>query len=132
MEKRYSLNDEDFCHEDRCDVMTELLDIGKLCIGHVYYEVDIEPCDVGQFLYAEDVLEQADQRLYEEIGEVADSEYQSVSAEGKDELSILLLEWEKKWVLRGRLTSYWKAVGKSRECVVTFDDVTTHSDNTST
>jgi len=103
----YSLNDEEFIFDDFGDMIDNMIDPK---VGDVYYEADCKSVSVEDYLDVDQILESADERLYDDVGEIADPDYFAVGAEARAELKNLLDEWARKHVsLR-----YWKIVGKSR------------------
>lgn len=119
----YSIDDEDFCFTERGDALDALNCVGRLVEGEVYYEGDSAPIDPSEFIRAERILEEAEERLYDEIGDGADDFY-SVTKEATEELDALLGAWMAKH-LTGRRA--WRIVGKSRELRVTAADVAEHA-----
>lgn len=123
MEKAYSINDEEFNFDDPWDAMDELNRAGNLVEGAVYYEIDTKRVDPLEFLRAERILEEAEERLYDAIGEAAEDFY-SVTTGAAAELDALLGEWAKKHLSDRHA---WRCVGKSRELKVTAEDVASHA-----
>lgn len=122
-DKAYSINDEDFLFADAWDALDALAQEGLLCEGQVYYEVDTAPIDPCEFLRAERILEEAEERLGDEIGDAADHAY-SVDSEAVAELDAALRAWTEKHLSDVRL---WRCIGESRELKVTADDVAEHA-----
>jgi hypothetical protein len=118
-DKAYSINDEDFIFTDAWDALDALAQEGLLCEGQVYYEVDTAPIDPCELLRAERILEEAEERLYDEIGEAADNAY-NVDSEAIAELDAALKTWAAKHLSDVRL---WRCVGDSREVKVTAAEV---------
>lgn len=118
IEKAYSINDEDFQFLDAEDALAALADEGRLEVGAVYYEIDTEPFDIGELLDAESILESAEERAYDELGECAE-DCMSCSRDAIKELQDALDAWASKH-LKGQ---YWRCVGKSRELRVTAEDL---------
>ena len=72
----------------------------------------------------EQVLEDMGERLYEEVGEIAD-DYPAVPPEAKEELKDFLAAWVEK---HANPNQYWLVVGKPREKRVTTDDLTPNAE----
>lgn len=120
--KAYSLNDEDFRYDTIGDVMNALEDSDDLIVGAEYFEVETEPVNLGEYLDADTMLETAEERAYEELGECAEDAF-SVTKEAAEELDAALKSWAAKHLPAG----YWKCVGKSRRLTVTAEDVAEYS-----
>lgn len=117
-ELRYGVDDERLDYTSLDDVFDALDREGRFLVDEVYYEADVVPVQNGEFLKVGDVLELADDSLYQEIGECADAEYCGVSKEARSELQALLLAWERKHVE----LNYLRVVGKVRERRVMSSD----------
>ena len=125
MGKCYSANDEDFIYQDVGELFDALDSDGGLVVGRVYYEADFRnllPSDLINKHRIGSILEQFDDDLYEEIGEISDNDFYNVTDDAKEELRQLLNTWIEKHV---NVSKYWKIVGKSRERVVTAEDLET-------
>ena len=116
----YSTNDEDFNHGDVDEVLDALNSEGELVAGRIYYEADCGTPKTEDVMDVDSILEAADEQMYEQIGEVYDNTFSGVSPEAKTELQALLNAWAEKHV---NLGGYWIIKGKSRQCVVTEEDV---------
>lgn len=114
----YSINDEEFSYETAWDAMDALECHGRLDVGAIYFEVDSEPVDLAEYLDADWLIEDAEQRAYDDIGECAEDAF-SVSKEATAELEAALKSWAAKHLPSG----YWRCVGKSREMRVTAEDI---------
>lgn len=123
MDKAYSTDDEDFRYQEPDEVLDELAVEGRLTEGEVYYEIGIEIVDLADCMIAADVLERAEEQLYDLVGEAAEDAF-LVRDEATDELNALLKAWVAKH-LAG--TNVWRCVGKSRELRVTAEDVAEHA-----
>lgn len=117
-EVAYSTNDEEFPHRELSDVFEAMIDNGSFEVGRVYYEVDIEQVCLPAYLDAESILENAEERLYDEIGEAAEDAFWASKA-AVTTLNTLLTDWAKEH-LSG---TYWKCSGKTRERMVTQEDI---------
>lgn len=118
MKKAYSVNQEEWNYTDASEVLEALRDDGRLVEGQVYWESDTETVQPERFLSVERLLEDAEERMYDELGEVAEDAF-SVSVAAKLELDELLKAWTRKHVT----DRYWIGTGKVREVRVTAADV---------
>ena len=120
LKKCYSLNDEDF----NFDSMSDLIDsCDDPKVGDTYWEADcrtMQSTDVINSYTVDSLLENMDERIYEDVGEVYDNECSYVTDEAKTELRNLMEAWAEKHI---NLSRYWKIIGKSRECKFTEDDL---------
>jgi hypothetical protein len=116
----YSTNDEDYNLTSVGDVFDTLDSEGRLEVGTVYYEADFRRMTAGDVVSVEQVLDDMGERLYEEVGEIAD-DYPAATPEAKEELKAFLHAWVDR---HANPTSYWIVVGKAREKRVTADDLT--------
>lgn len=121
--KCYSLNDDDFNHDELGDLFDELEGNDELIVGHVYYEADCHVPSTDNALDVAAILEAADEQMYDLIGEVYDNAFGEASPDARDELKALLNIWAEKHV---SLDRYWVIDGKTREMRVTEDDVKEH------
>lgn len=113
--KCYSVDEETF----NCDSLDELIDDNDLEVGATYWEADAIEISHADNIDVQGILENMDERLYEEVGEIADCDYTDVPQEAKDELAALITGWAAKHVnLR-----YWK-VRNTKECKLTSEDLT--------
>lgn len=116
--KCYSLNDEDFNHDELGDLIAGMDDPK---VGDVYWEADCRTVTSADAVGNVDhILEEMDQCMYEELGEVFGNDFSEAPQEAKDELNTLLKAWVEKHINLGR---YWKIEGKSRECKLTAEDL---------
>lgn len=122
MEKAYSTNGEEYSYTDAGEALQAMADDDALHEGATYYEIDTEAVQLADYLHADRMLEAAEDRLYDDIGEAAEDAF-SASNEAMAELSALLSAWANKH-LSGH---YWKCVGKARELKVTAADVAKHA-----
>jgi|ERR1035437_1653103 hypothetical protein len=116
LKKCYSLDDETYNYSGIGELIDNCID---LQVGDTYWEADCKDVVASDYLNAGDILDQADERLAEDVGEVADSDFSSVSKEAVDELNALLKAWVEKHVT----LRYWTIVGKTRECKLTQEDL---------
>ena len=123
-QKCYSTDDEEFNYSDPQEVFEGLDGLGELTAGRVYYEADCHTPSTDNMLDVDSLLENADEQMYDLIGEVYDSEFSEASPNARAELQDLLNAWAAKHV---SLSRYWVIDGKSRELKVTEDDVKEHS-----
>lgn len=119
MELCYSIDDENYNLTSIGDVLDDLRCEGRLEVGAVYYEADCRPMSASDVFSVSQFLEDIGERMYDEVGEIADS-YPSVSSEGREELKTFMLDWVNKHADPSR---YWLVIGKSREKQVTAADL---------
>lgn len=119
MKTYYSTDDENYCHETSGDALDELDNDGRLEVGSIYYEADFLPLEPQQVLTAAQVLEDADERGYDLIGETWSNPF-AVSRDAQMELQLLLDTWAAKHVC---LSHYYTITGKSRQLKVTEADL---------
>ena len=119
MELCYSINEEDFSLTSVGDALDALDDEGRLKVGDIYYEADCRRMVAGDVFSVEQVLEYMGERLYEEVGEIAD-DYPAAVPEAKAELKAFLTSWVEKYADPSK---YWLVIGKHREKRVTADDL---------
>ncbi len=113
--KCYSVDEETF----NCESLEELIDDNGLEVGATYWEADAIEISHADNIDVQSILENMDERLYEEVGEIADCDYSDVPQDAKDELAALITGWAEKHVnLR-----YWK-VRNAKERKVTSEDMT--------
>jgi len=115
----YSINEEDFNLTSVGDALDALDDEGRLEEGAVYWEADCRRIQTSDVFSVEQVLEDMGERLYEEVGEIAD-DYPSVPPEAKAELKDFMTAWVEK---HAPPNQYWLVVGKPREKRVTSDEL---------
>jgi len=119
LDKCYSLNNEEFNFSEVGDLIGAHEDPK---VGASYWEADCKLCTSTEGINGytvESLLENMDERLYEDIGEVYNNECSNVTDAAKAELHGLLKSWAIKHI---DLSRYWKIVGKSRECAFTAED----------
>ena len=116
----YSLNDEEYNHSCLTDLMSELEDQGGLAVGAEYWEADTRPLGSADAFRIEHLLEDADELIFEEVGEIYDNDLSSVTPEAKIELRDLLLAWCDKHV---NLAQYDVIEGRSRKKTITAADI---------
>ena len=119
MKTYYSTDDENYCHETPGDVFDALYSEGRLVAGAIYWEADFLLMEPQQALNAAQVLEEADERGYELIGEVWDNPF-SVPRDAQMELQNLLDAWAAKHV---DVSRYYTMSGKPRQLKVTDADL---------
>lgn len=111
----YSSDEENFNYDDFGD----FLDSNDFQVGSTYWKADAIEIDHADIIDVEGLLENMDERLSDEVGEVADRDYSDVGAEAESELKTLIKEWATKHIkLR-----YWK-VRNVQECKITAEDLT--------
>ena len=116
----YSADEESFNYDDFGDFIDSIAPE----VGQTYWEADKEQIDaifpINGYTVSS-LLENFDERMYDEIGEVYDNECSDVSDEAKEELDALLKAWATKHL--GAITRYWIIVGKVREKQFTAEDL---------
>jgi len=115
----YSINEEDFSYSDIGEVIDALDCDGNLELGSTYYSCEFEAVDFTQYLDVDNILERADEYLYDNIRCEDASPFADVTKEAKDNLKTLLHDWAKRHVT-GR---YWESTGLSTEHKITADDL---------
>lgn len=118
--KCYSIDNETFNDDSLSDLIDGMDDPQ---VGDTYYEADcvtLEPIEGINGYTVDSILENMDERIYDELGECYDNTCSNVPNEAKAELRGLLELWAMKHI---DLSSYWKIVGKTRECKLTADDL---------
>ena len=121
-EKCWSVNGEEF-FDDWCRLIEELQDYeyDEIPIGTEYFEADKVDVKVGDYVNIHGIvsmLEQFDDWVYEDVGEIADCNFYNVSKEAKEELQELIQTWAEKHVK----LPYWKVQNVVKK-VVTQDDL---------
>ena len=121
-EKRWSVNGEEF-FDDWCRLIEELQDYeyDEIQIGTEYFEADKVDVKVGDYVNIHGIvsmLEQFDDWVYEDVGEIADCNFYNVSKEAKEELQELIQQWAEKHVK----LPYWKVQNVVKK-VVTQEDL---------
>lgn len=120
LDKCYSLNDEEFNITEMGDLIDQH---NNPEVGGIYWEADCKPLlptDGINSHTVDSLLENMDERIYEDTGDVYDNECSNVSDEAKAELNGLLRSWAIKHI---DLSRYWKIIGKTRECKFTAEDL---------
>lgn len=121
-DKCYSLDDEEF----NCQSVGELIDgcnDRDLVVGDSYWEADctsVSARDAVPHSAADSLIEDMENRLYDDIGEGVSDAFSGVTPEAKLELDAFLLAWVEK---HADLHRFWKIVGKSRELKFTAEDL---------
>lgn len=120
IEKCWSVNGEEFF--DDWDTLTDILESEGLAVmGVEYFEADKVGTRISDYVNMRGIvsmLEQFDDLVYEDIGEVADCDFYNVSQEAKEELQELIQTWAEKHVN----LSYWKLQNVVKK-VVTKEDL---------
>ena len=102
--KCWSLNEEDFF--DWYDLIDKL-EQEELGVGTEYFEGDKVETQISDYVNIHGIvsmLEQFDEWVYEDVGEIADCDFYNVSKEAKEELQELIQQWAEKHVK----LPYWK------------------------
>ena len=116
--KCWSLNGEDF-FDDWFDLIDEL-EQEKLVVGTEYFEGDKVETQISDYVNVhgiDSMLEQFDDWVYEDVGEIADCDFYNVSKEAKEELRELIQQWAEKNVK----LPYWKVQNVVKK-IVTQED----------
>lgn len=119
VEKCWSLNGEDF-FDDWCDLIDELKQ-EELRVGTEYFEGDKVDVRISDYVNIQGIaimLEQFDDWVYEDVGEIADCDFYNVSKEAKGELQEVIQQWAEKHVK----LPYWKVQNVVKK-VVTQEDL---------
>ena len=117
-DKCYSLDGERFS-EDFCDLVDEL-EQEELGVGTEYFEGDRVAVNVKDYVNShgiESLLEQFDDWVYEDVGEIADSCFANVSKEAKDELKNTIQRWAEVHVR----IPYWKVQNVIKKTITEED-----------
>lgn len=117
--KCWSLNEEDFF--DDWFVLIDELEQEELGVGTEYFEGDKVEVQVSDYVNIHGIvamLEQFDDWVYEDVGEIADCDFYNVSKEAKEELQELIQTWAEKHVK----LPYWKVQNVVKK-VVTQEDL---------
>ena len=117
--KCWSLNGEDF-FDDWWDLIDEL-EQEELGVGTEYFEgdkVNVRSSNYVSLHGINSMLEQFDDWVYEDVGEIADCDFYNVSKEAKEELQELIQQWALKHVK----LPYWKVQNVVKK-VVTQEDL---------
>lgn len=117
--KCWGLNGEDF-FDDWCDLVDEL-EQEELGVGTEYFEGDKVETQISDYVNIHGIvsmLEQFDDWVYEDVGEIADCDFYNVSQDAKKELQELILAWAKKHVK----LPYWRVQNVVKK-VVTQEDL---------
>ena len=119
----YSADGEVWQHTGIDDLFSDMDDDGRLEVGETYYEADFETIDLAKMFCIESILETAEERLWDLIGETSEDAF-AVSAEAKADLRAVLADWTKRHL---GSSAYWKCVGNVRELSVAADDIAGYS-----
>jgi hypothetical protein len=121
--KCYSADNERFIYTELGELFADMESEGNLSEGQIYYEADCKVCESKDYATSHTIswiLENLDEQLCDDVGEYSDNDFYNVPTEAKEELRSLLETWVSKHVNVG---NFWKIIGKTRECVVTKDDL---------
>ena len=116
--KCYSLTGEDFT-ADFCD-LTDELEENELGVGTEYFEGDRADVGVKDYVNShgiESLLEQFDDWVYGDVGEIADSCFTNASKEAKDELKVMIQRWAEVHVR----IPYWKVQNVIKKTITEED-----------
>ena len=120
-EKCWSVNGEEF-FDDWCRLIEELQDYeyDEIPIGTEYFEGDKVETRTSDYVSIHGImsmLEQFDDWVYEDVGEIADCNFYNVSKEAKEELQELIQTWAEKHVK----LPYWKVQNVVKKVVMKED-----------
>ena len=117
----YSRDDESFDFTELGDLMADLASDDALQPGTVYYEADFTPMTPEYMIDAclDHFLEDCDQAIYDEVGEVYDNDFSNSSKEAQAELRALVLSWAEKHIKM----RYWRIDGKSRKKTFSKEEI---------
>lgn len=117
----YSRDDESFDFTELGDLMADLASDDALQPGTVYYEADFTPMTPEYLIDAclDHFLEDCDQAVYDEVGEVYDNDFSGTSKEAQLELRALILSWAEKHIKM----RYWRIDGKSRKKTFSKEEI---------
>ena len=118
MKKAYSLNDEDYLYDSVGDLLDYLESEGNLVEGTTYYESDIKEVNLADYFNVDSILECAEERLADDIGEHAFGVFGATQS-ARTELYNLMRSWTEKYLSK----ECWKCVGKAREYQVSQTDL---------
>ena len=121
----YSRDDEDYSCIELGDLLADLVADDELFEGATYYESDAIPLEWSGAFNVSNILESADERVYDDVGETYNNDFSNVSPEAKEELKALLNTWAGRHMGTSR---YWQLTGKVRECKVTAEQVAEYQD----
>ena len=116
--KCWSLNGEDFF--DDWFVLIDELEQEELRVGTEYFEGDKVAVRISDYINMhgiDSMLEQFDDLVYEDIGEIADCDFYNVSQEAKEELQELIQTWAEEHVN----LLYWKVQNVVKKVVMKED-----------
>ena len=116
--KCWSLNEEDF-FDDWFGLIAEL-EQEELGVGTEYFEGDKVETQISDYVNIHGIvsmLEQFDDWVYEDVGEIADCNFYNVSKEAKGELQEVIQQWAKKHVK----LPYWKVQNVIKKVVMQED-----------
>lgn len=114
MNKVYSLDNENFNFSSLDELFNDLASDGLLNVGQVYYSADSETFNPLKYIKVDNILENLDERMYDDLGECYNYDMICASVEAKKELETLMKYWVEKHIKM----NYWTIKGKSVECTV--------------
>lgn len=119
-EKCWSLDGETF-FDDWNTLTDELESEGLAVIGVEYFQAEKVDVKIGDYVNIHGIvsmLEQFDDWVYEDIGEIADCDFYNVSQDAKKELQEIIQTWAEKHVN----LPYWRVQNVVKK-VVTKEDL---------
>lgn len=121
---RYSTDEEFFHLESAAEAIQELIASGQVEVGHVYYSCETRPVAHTEYLNVANVLDEADDRAFDMLGDCFDNAYSSVPQTAKDELQDLLVAWARKHTKVE--ATYWMCYSNTTEHRITAEDLADH------
>ena len=119
MSRVYSLDDENFNFSSLDEVFDDLKSEGLLRVGQVYYSADSETFNPLKYIKVDNILENLDERMYDDLGECYNYDMSCASVAAKEELEALMKDWVEKHIKM----NYWTTKGESVECTVEEGDL---------
>lgn len=114
----YSTDGENFGFDSPSEALADMDFDGRLEVGATYEEGQFGRVDLSAYLQADSILEMAEERLYDDIGESSEDAF-SADHEAVAELQDLLNEWAAKHLHK----DCWQGVGMPITHTVTADDI---------
>jgi hypothetical protein len=111
----YALDDNTFISLNA--LFQSLASVGNLKEGLVIYAAESMSCTASSYFDIENILEEADEEAYDEVGETFNNDFSSCSTEAREELRTLLTAWAEKHVV----TDYRRIVGESHAVTITAE-----------
>lgn len=116
----YSTDQESFEFSSEDDALEDLDVNERLVPGATYESGVFESVDLASYLNPDWILEEANDRLYDNLGHGDDDAAFSASPEGIEELRALLKAWAAKHLTNRQ---YWQPTGRSTTHTVTAEQI---------